>query len=196
MFLIIPFLIHIITYWTVANPHEMNQKSIYSVLFNQFILTPTIGWSLSSHIPANNIFYHFYPIYIQMIQFIGLVIIEEILFYYIHFAFHSRILYKYHKQHHQWTYPIAGAAIDARPVEYICIDLLPILIGSILVQCDCILLSLWIFLVTINTLYSHHPSSTLGFHYTHHIHSNVNYSVFGIMDYLHQTYQYDISQTN
>jgi fatty acid hydroxylase domain-containing protein 2 len=58
------------------------------------------------------------------------ILIEEIGFYYSHRFLHSKYLYKYiHKQHHEWTSPIAITAVYCHPVEHIFSNLLPPFLG-------------------------------------------------------------------
>ncbi|KAL2255521.1 hypothetical protein VTK26DRAFT_3200 [Humicola hyalothermophila] len=121
-------------------------------------------------------------------------VVREISFYYIHRLFHSRYFYKrIHKLHHEFTAPVALAAQYAHPVEQLLANTLPI-VGPPLVMGSHIL-TLW-FLLAVMLLETALVHSGYDFvariaktHDEHHEKFNLNYSPYGVMDWLHGTHR-------
>ncbi|XP_056141025.1 fatty acid hydroxylase domain-containing protein 2 isoform X2 [Lampris incognitus] len=120
-------------------------------------------------------------------------ITEEILFYYSHRLFHQPALYKhFHKQHHEWTAPIGIVSIYAHPLEHVLANLLPVVIGPVMLRSHLATTVLWYSLALVSTTISHcgyHlpllPSPE--FHDFHHLKFNQCYGVLGVLDRLHGT---------
>lgn len=120
-------------------------------------------------------------------------IIEEIGFYYAHRLFHQPALYKrYHKKHHEWTAPVCVVAIYAHPLEHVLANLLPAVLGPVVLGSHLITMWVWMSLVIVTTSIHHSgyhfpllPSPE--FHDFHHLKFNVNYGVLGLLDRLHGT---------
>ncbi|KAG7261668.1 hypothetical protein CRUP_010874 [Coryphaenoides rupestris] len=120
-------------------------------------------------------------------------IVEEVMFYYSHRLFHHPALYKHvHKQHHEWTAPIGVVSIYAHPLEHMLSNMLPAVLGPVLLGSHLATTSLWYCLALISTTVSHcgyHlpflPSPE--FHDFHHLKFNQCFGVLGVLDRLHGT---------
>ncbi|CAG0895066.1 unnamed protein product [Cyprideis torosa] len=170
-------------------------KVVAQVLFNQIVVgflsvlvfyycAKWRGISIGPKLP------HFEQVLLEMVIF---VLVEEVAFYYSHRALHHRSVYKYiHKQHHEWTAPIAVTAIYCHPIEHVLSNLFPPFIGVILVGPHLATVWLWFTLATLNTLNAH-----CGYHFPflpspeshdfHHLKFNQCYGVLGVLDRLHGT---------
>lgn len=120
-------------------------------------------------------------------------VIEEVLFYYFHRLGHHRLLYKHvHKLHHEWQSPIAVTAAYAHPVEHFFVNMLPIMVGPLLLGSHPAVIWLWVFLATLTVLI-HHSGYHLPFlpspqfHDFHHLKFTGCYGVLGVLDRLHGT---------
>lgn len=87
------------------------------VLFNQAVVStgwqllmfPLMSWrgcSLEVPLPTFQYF---------LCEIVCFLLLEELGFYYIHRLFHTPSLYRLHKQHHEWTAPVAMTAIYCHP---------------------------------------------------------------------------------
>lgn len=121
------------------------------------------------------------------------IVIEEFGFYYSHRLLHDGRIYKYvHKQHHEWTAPIAITAMYSHPVENLLSNLLPIGVGVWASGCHLTVAWLWFTLAISNTLHVHSgyhlpflPSPEQ--HDFHHLKFTQCYGVLGVLDWLHGT---------
>ncbi|KAG8828563.1 hypothetical protein FRC19_003902 [Serendipita sp. 401] len=74
-----------------------------------------------------------------------MLVVREMLFYYIHRLFHTKRLYPYiHKIHHRFTAPCALAAQYAHPFEHIVCNVAPIFLPGALMKSH--VLTFWVFL--------------------------------------------------
>ena len=86
----------------------------------------------------------------------GLILFEELGFYYSHRLLHHPLLYKrIHKLHHQWTAPVAVTAIYCHPLEHICSNLLPPFLGVFVLGSHIATAWLWFGLAILSTLNAH-----------------------------------------
>ncbi|KAH8704086.1 sterol desaturase [Talaromyces proteolyticus] len=120
---------------------------------------------------------------------------REIVFYYGHRLLHHRLIFRYfHKQHHQFTTPVALASEYCHPVEHIMSNILPIIIPPTLLRVH--IVTFWLFITgAIMQASIAHSGYDLGsifgwkpeIHDYHHSMFNVNYGLLGLMDSLHGT---------
>nr|CAB3244922.1 fatty acid hydroxylase domain-containing protein 2-like [Phallusia mammillata] len=126
-------------------------------------------------------------------QLLGCVVLEEIMFYYVHRLLHIPFLYKHiHKVHHEWKAPIAVSALYAHPLEDIMVNILTVVIAPTIVRCHVFTTCVWIAMATLNTVHAHSGYHFPGMpspesHDYHHVYINQCYGFSGILDHLHGT---------
>ncbi|XP_061105084.1 fatty acid hydroxylase domain-containing protein 2 isoform X2 [Conger conger] len=134
------------------------------------------------------------PIFHWVLLEVGLCgLLEEVLFYYSHRLFHHPAIYKrIHKIHHEWTAPVGIISLYCHPLEHVLSNMLPVLVGPLMLGSHMVTLSLWFTVALLVTTVSHcgyHlpllPSPE--FHDFHHLKFNQCYGVLGVLDRLHGT---------
>lgn len=96
------------------------------------------------------------PVSAMLSHFFVYVLVQESSFYYLHRLLHGGRLYRaVHKVHHYWQAPIAIAAIYCHPLEHLLANLLPVLLGPLLMGSHRSTISLWLILVHFVTLNDH-----------------------------------------
>ncbi|KAM9313191.1 fatty acid hydroxylase domain-containing protein 2 [Gastrophryne carolinensis] len=171
------------------------KRAVKVVLFNQLCISypmvllmyPVMKWRgnpCGEELPT----FHWVLLELSII-----LVIEEILFYYSHRLFHHPSIYKYvHKQHHEWTAPVGVVSLYAHPLEHILSNMLPPIIGPMLMGSHVATIMLWFIIVLVTTTITHSgyhlpflPSPE--FHDFHHLKFNQCYGVLGVLDHLHGT---------
>ena len=127
----------------------------------------------------------------------SVIIGNEILFFYSHWALHSKVIFaRIHKKHHEFTAPIALVAIYCHPVEFLLADIVPLGAGLIVAHAHVSFALMWIITAVIGTQVHHSgfrlpwhfgPDEQPDFHDFHHQKSTCNYGHLGILDAVHGT---------
>ncbi|OMJ78023.1 hypothetical protein SteCoe_22265 [Stentor coeruleus] len=141
------------------------------------------------------------PEYLEIFwQIVFCMITEEIWSYFAHRLFHTPMLYKIHKKHHEYTASIGYSAEYAHPIEFIFVNFMaagtgPIFLGS---KMHIVTFMIWISYRVGDTIdqhsgydfpwnaYSVFPFATsAAYHDFHHTSNTGNYSSqFVVLDYL------------
>jgi len=168
------------------------------VSFNQLVIGGITQYIFCPiHIHVNNItkedILTLPSIYRILAELAFFTVIDEILFFYSHWALHSRLLYgKFHKIHHEWTATVSLAASYMHPFEFVISDSIPNRIGPLICGSHPVTIWIWHIVANMFTINSHSgyhlpflPSNEN--HDYHHKRFNVNYGSLGILDEFHGT---------
>merc|ERR1712000_4339 len=126
-------------------------------------------------------------------EFISILILFEIFFYYSHRTLHQPLFYKrVHKMHHYYTAPVGPAAQYVHWIEHVVANSLAPILPAIIVGAHPLTYNFWIFLATCTVVASHsgygrYALITSEEHDLHHKHFNVNFGTLNVLDYLHGT---------
>lgn len=121
------------------------------------------------------------------------LVVDEIMFYYGHRLGHTKFFYKrVHKKHHDWTAPIAIAALHSSPIDHILANIIPVALGPVIAKSHISTAWIWYIVAQIFALNNHsgyhlpllHVSEA---HDWHHAKFNEYFGKVGFLDWLHGT---------
>lgn len=123
------------------------------------------------------------------------IAIDEIMFFYVHWLFHTKALYPYHKIHHEFKSPIGLVAMYSHPLENLMANILPFSLGPILLGAHTYTFVLFTIFAVLGTQMHHSgykfPWMTLDhqpeYHDFHHEQFNYNFGNIGLLDKYHGT---------
>ncbi|XP_059485511.1 fatty acid hydroxylase domain-containing protein 2-like [Neocloeon triangulifer] len=176
------------------------KKALRSVLFNQLVIGLLTGicsfefLRLTNNMVLSSDDIRVLPtIGILLKRLAAFAFCREIANYYCHRLLHHRLFYKrFHKQHHEWTAPVALMTVCCHPFEHFFNNILPTLVGPGLFQSHPLINAAWFLLVTLRPVFTHSgyhlpfmPSPE--FHDFHHMVINQNFGNVGVLDAIHGT---------
>lgn len=165
-------------------------KAVKLVLFNQF--AGTLLFLLGLYFLLMSLGYEIERTteswYIILAQLAVFLIIEDVLFFAVHWVMHKKWFFKrFHRVHHEYRESIAIATHYVHYVEHIFGNLIPVFAGVLILQPHPFTILFWIMIVVMNALHTHSgyafPWMSYSVHHDwHHYHVNGSFSAVGLMD--------------
>jgi sterol desaturase/sphingolipid hydroxylase (fatty acid hydroxylase superfamily) len=137
---------------------ELTNECLLHLFFNHFLIYPVIayfmypifvqfGMEINAPVP---------PITVFLRDFLVSIALNDTLFYWAHRALHHPSIYQYiHKKHHRFNMSIGIASAFAHPVEDVLANLIPTLIGCLLMGSHVIVLWTWLYIRLMETIDAH-----------------------------------------
>jgi sterol desaturase/sphingolipid hydroxylase (fatty acid hydroxylase superfamily) len=182
--LLIPYILFNTTCW-ITSIYCTDKKTLYAnkealplVFLNVIIIAFPVFILFSNCFEIDN-----YDIISCCKQLLLLYIFSDLVFYIMHYIFHSKYLYKYHQVHHHYKDPVAITTFYAHPIDFVCTNILPFVILGIIIGAHFITMNIWIVITTFNGIYISHANMTNNkFHIKHHKNVIYNYGLGMYMD--------------
>ena len=139
---------------------------IYAILYFQQLIN-----GKAYKYPDNYTLSFIYFIYYCLMM----TVLTDIFFYLGHRLMHSRLLYKYHKLHHEIKYPISIAGLYMHPLDLYIANLSPLGLSTIILNYDILTLKIFIIIQLVYTTLSGHGGYKYNNHTYHHKLFRYNY---------------------
>lgn len=188
IYAVYPHLLETILTWTGKTarhqPNIIPKKPNYPLItFNVLIVNYIAGWLMSPFLQTNPLTF---PVYLYELLMLTLIYMPG--FYWLHRLFHRPWLYAHiHKYHHRHKAPMAITAVDTHPIEHLCVNLGPLIIGSILIMPHSLSVLVLAVIGTISTLNGHSGWACFQPHHDDHHRRTTGYYGFQLMDSLFGT---------
>ena len=96
------------------------------------------------------------PVGNMLTHLVVFILVQETSFYYLHRLLHQKRFYRaVHKVHHYWQAPIAIAALYCHPIEHFLANLVPVLLGPLIMGSHRCTTAIWLIIVHAVTLNDH-----------------------------------------
>jgi|TARA_Y100000389_G_C17205208_1_gene385646 sterol desaturase/sphingolipid hydroxylase (fatty acid hydroxylase superfamily) len=165
------------------------KKVIPLVCTNLFVSSLPCSIILCKILPDNVFDLDNFNVIYSIINFFMLKVLTDIFFYICHRLFHTKYFYRFHKIHHEIKAPVGISAIYAHPIDFCLANILPIFLPCYFIYTNIVMIHIWIFLTTWNTINIAHSGyiDVAEYHDNHHKYFKYNYGTNCFMDDLFGT---------